>query len=95
MDAEGRRDVSESFWLALLMPASRRGIPHVIDKWCQLFELPDWLVVGSEPWDLSKVERNKPELAKYLQRYAVLHKWVQPTANNHWDKLSTLIDFVE
>jgi len=96
MDAEWQRSMDESFWLCLLIPASRTGSPQkVIAKWSRMAELPNWVVQSSEPWDLSKVERNRPELAKYLQRFSALQKWVQPTSSNHWDKLSALIDFVD
>jgi len=44
---------------------------------------------------MSRVGRNKPELAKYLQRFSVLEKWIQPASGNHWDKLSAVIDFVD
>lgn len=67
MDAEWRRCNDERFWLTLLAPASRSGTPRkVIEKWTYTIKLPDWVRVGSETWDMSKVERNRPELAKYL-----------------------------
>lgn len=97
LDAEWRRDgEQERFGLALLRPASRSGAPQkVISKWAAEHDAPQWVAVDDAPWDLRKVGRNKPELAKYLPTYAVLEKWVQPTAGNHWDKLSAVITFVE
>jgi len=97
LDAEWRRGAEEErFWLSLLSPSSRSGTPQeVISKWGATSELPSWIVVDSEPWDVSKVERNKPELAKYLQRFSALEKWVQPTSGNHWDKLSAVVEFID
>lgn len=96
MDAEWRRDRQELFWLSLLSASSRTGAPQaVISKWAAGASVPPWVCNDAGPWDVSKVERNKPELAKYMQRYELLRKWVQPTSGNHWDKLSTLIEFVD
>eukprot|EP00747_Dinoflagellata_sp_TGD_P094648 gnl/TRDRNA2_/TRDRNA2_166191_c1_seq5.p1 gnl/TRDRNA2_/TRDRNA2_166191_c1~~gnl/TRDRNA2_/TRDRNA2_166191_c1_seq5.p1 ORF type:complete len:504 (-),score=79.15 gnl/TRDRNA2_/TRDRNA2_166191_c1_seq5:36-1547(-) len=104
MDSEWRRDEDERMWLSLLKPGSRSGAPQrVIDKWSiappssseVLGDSSVKVIVADAPWDLSKVERNRPELAKYLQRFPSLEKWVQPTSGNHWDKLSSVIEFVE
>jgi len=96
MDAEWRRDRQELLWLTLLSASSRTGAPQaVISKCAAGAAPPPWVSNDARPWDASKVERNKPELAKYMQRYEVMRKWVQPTSGNHWDKLSTLIEFVD
>ena len=57
--------------------------------------LPDWVVVGFEPRDLNNVERNRPKLAKHMQRFTMLQILAQPTSNNPWDKLSTVAGFID
>ncbi|CAE7209643.1 COMT [Symbiodinium sp. CCMP2592] len=96
-DSEWRRDQDEDLtWIGLLQHTSRPGpCQEVIRKYSCGRELPGWFRVQDGPWSKSKVSKNKPELAKYMQRFANLEKFAQPASGNHWEKLGAVIDFVE
>lgn len=96
-DSEWRRDQDEDLtWICLLQHTSRPGsCQEVIRKYSCGRELPAWFRVQDGPWSKSKVSKNKPELAKYMQRFSNLEKFAQPASGNHWEKLGAVIDFVE
>ncbi|CAE7298550.1 COMT [Symbiodinium natans] len=97
VDSEWKRDQDEDLtWMCLLQHTSRRGAcQEVMRKYCRDRELPSWVRVQEGPWNETKVSKNKPELAKYMQRFANLEKFAQPASGNHWEKLGAVIDFVE
>lgn len=94
MDAEWRRASGESVLLEILEKANPN--PHIqgtISKCARGFVLDE--AVATHVWDQEKIARNRPELAKYMGHFPELEKWSQPGSGNHWQKLGSLVEYVD
>jgi len=93
-DAEWQR----GSWEASLLEMSEGSISDpfiqgVVSKAIRGYVMAE--TVAAHVWDQEKVERNKPELAKYLMHFPAMDRWAQPGAGNHWRKLGLLVEHMD
>merc|ERR1719443_1621020 len=94
MDCEWLRAPHEASLLEVLEASNPSAcIQGVVSKWARGYVCQELVAVHT--WDSEKVERNRPELAKYLAHSPDLGRRVQPGSGNHWRKLGALVEHVD
>mmetsp|Transcript_62829 Transcript_62829/g.205094 ORF Transcript_62829/g.205094 Transcript_62829/m.205094 type:complete len:881 (+) Transcript_62829:1687-4329(+) len=93
-DVEWRRGSEERGLLEMVEATTATpSVQGVVSKWARGYVADESIV--AHVWDQDKVERNRPELAKYLSHFPEMSKWSQPGSGNHWRKLGSLVEHVD